>query len=101
MGSCDEPTPILIDTKGDGHKLTSGKNGVLFSLGMGTIPRLHAWTEANSDDAWLVLDRNGDGLINNGTELFGNFTEQPELGMGEKKNGFRALAVFDGAAQGG
>jgi hypothetical protein len=95
---CCDTTPVLLDLNNDGFELTDAYDGVRFDIGTDGHLDLVAWTKANSDDAWLVLDRNGNGRIDNGSELFGNMAPQPES---NDRNGFRALAVYDLAANGG
>lgn len=83
--------------------LTCALDGLVFDMAADGHPIQMAWTIADSGNAFLALDRNHDGKIDNGRELFGNFTAQPPCADGGTDcfNGFRAWAEFDKPENGG
>ncbi len=92
-------SPIIFDLDDNGFNLTDADHGVNFDLNADHQRERIAWTSSAGSDAWLCRDRNGDGVIGDGRELFGNFTP---LANGQKApNGFVALAEFDTPALGG
>ncbi|SUD13197.1 calcium binding hemolysin protein [Aquipseudomonas alcaligenes] len=83
-------SPIILDLDGDGiETLKLGSN--YFDHDADGLRERSGWV--GPDDGLLVRDANGDGLISDGSELFGNNTR---LKNGQKAaNGFQALAEYD------
>ncbi|KEQ01524.1 Hemolysin-type calcium-binding repeat (2 copies), partial [Snodgrassella alvi SCGC AB-598-J21] len=87
----DIRSPIIIDMNGDGVKTTAQGKHTYFDHDGNGFAENTGWVDSN--DALLVLDRNQNGLIDDGKELFGSNTL---LSSGKKaQNGFEALAEFD------
>jgi hypothetical protein len=88
-------SPILINLKNNSadDRLTSAGAGVTFDLDANGFAERVAWTEAHSPAGFLVLDRNQNGIIDNGSELFGTATVKRDGSLAQ--NGFDAMAEFD------
>jgi len=79
-------SPLVLDLGGDGIEPTSPAAGVSFDLlGVGALRT--SWVRG--DDALLAFDRNRNGQIDSGLELFGEATP------GGRGDGFQALATLD------
>ena len=91
----DEPvSPIVFDFDNDGFHFTDlDLNPVAFDIDNDGRRERTAWTSSRSLDSFLALDRNGNGIVDDGGELFGNATR---LHNGHKApNGYEALREFD------
>lgn len=83
--------PLIIDLGETGIELRSLEHGVNFDLDNNGFAEKTAWI--GTEDGFLALDRNGNGSIDNGGELFG---DQVILKDGSKsESGFEALAELD------
>ncbi len=83
--------PLVLDLAGNGFSPTTVKDGAHFDLDQNGFAEKMNWI--SGDDALLAIDKNRDGKINNGNEVFGDRTH---LKNGEfAKNGFEALKEYD------
>ncbi|WP_296645073.1 hypothetical protein [Roseinatronobacter sp.] len=79
-------TPLVLALDGDGIELTSVNGATaFFDVGVDGFAEATGWVAA--DDGLLVLDVDGNGRIDNGSELFGDQTGHA--------HGFLALAQHD------
>lgn len=69
--------PIMIDTGRAGYLLTGLANGVKFDILADGHPKQIAWTLGASSVGFLALDRNGDGVIDSGRDLFTGLSAGP------------------------
>jgi hypothetical protein len=80
--------PILIPTgNSQAIRLTTPEAGVVFDLRGTGAPVQTAWPVEGSNVALLAMDRNGNGIIDSGKELFGDST------LPDVRNGFHALRL--------
>lgn len=67
--------PIILDLDGDGLKTVGLASNIYFDHDGDGVQTRTGWVGAG--DALLVWDRNGNGRIDTGAELFGDFTPLP------------------------
>lgn len=87
-----EAEPLVVDLNGNGIELTDVRKGkgVEFDITGDGVKEQVSWVSPN--DGMLVYDRNGNGVIDSGKELFGD--------QHGAANGFEELAKFDGDRNG-
>lgn len=93
---CDD-SPILLDLDRNQFHLSGGP--VFFDIDADGQREIVTWVAPGTQDAFLFLDRNGNGVVDDGSELFGSATL---LFSGEQaEQGYEALAEFDLVENGG
>jgi len=88
--------PLALDLDGDGIETVSANAGITFDFNGDGIKTGTGWL--SSDDGFLVLDRNGNGTIDNGSELFGIDTVKFDGTLAT--DGFDALRDLDSNGDG-
>ena len=82
-------SPLILDMDGDGvESISLISSAVQFDMNLDGHAEHTAWV--SPDDALLAFDRNGNGKIDDSSELFG----------GQTQNGFVTLAILDTNADG-
>jgi len=96
-GSC---TPIVIDLGNNGINLGQAGVGVFFDVNADGVRDHVQWVQRGGDEGFLAIDRSGNGLIDDGAELFGVGTPLMLEGR-NAPNGFVGLAQYDSRQLGG
>ena len=91
--------PLTFDLDGDGLETVgvAATNPILFDHDADGIKTGTGWVQP--DDAFLVMDKNGNGTIDTGRELFGDSTIKNNGQLAT--DGFDALTDLDSIANGG
>ena len=89
--AADQTSPIILDLDGDGIETRSSHSGVFFDHDGNLFAESTGWV--GTDDGLLVFDKNTNGVIENGNELFGNNTQLSDGSLAE--NGYIALQELD------
>jgi hypothetical protein len=95
----EENCPVLIALDEGRVEMTDLAGGVRFDVNRDGVAEHDSWPAATSSWSFVALDRNRNGRIDDGGELFGNYTEQRLDAT--PRNGFAALTVYDELANGG
>ncbi|MBK8676841.1 MAG: hypothetical protein IPN27_10800 [Cellvibrionales bacterium] len=83
--------PLALDLNNDGIATVSANDGIMFDHNNAGIRYGTGWI--NPQDGWLALDRNGNGTIDSGRELFGNSTRKLDGNLA--LHAYDALKSFD------
>lgn len=97
--SCEDGcSPIVVGLEPGAFRFTSVAEGTHFDIDADGIDEPVSWLEPGRRQAFLALDRDENGSIDDGSELFGEVTPQPAA---DGRNGFLALEEFDRGYLGG
>lgn len=101
--------PLVLDLDGDGIELSDARSGRRFDIN--ADGRIDTSAFVTGGDAFLALDRNGNGIIDDGGELFGDqngaadgfaelrrYDENSDGSIDNNDTVFGRLRLFDGAS---
>jgi len=93
-------SPLVIDLGNNGINLGEKGVGVYFDIDADGVRDRMQWVRPGGDEGFLAMDRSGNGLVDDGSELFGVGTPMVLEGR-NAPNGFVGLAQYDSTELGG
>jgi len=97
---CDG-SPLIVDLLGDGFRLGKPGDTVSFDLKGNGVAREMQWVAPDRDEGFVFQDLNGNGICDDGSELFGVGSRMLLEVERLTPNGFVALAQYDDRRLGG